>query len=154
MAFIAVLIGAVLIVAAFNGTHQTLAKQLEADIPGYFKWGLAVVAVLALGYVPGLRTPSRWLIGLVVLVVVLTNYQNIIDGIKQFAGTGQQTAQQAGQSEQQLATTMQAQASAAELAMAQEGSTTSNQSNNPFAQVATNALTDPANMAAMVGMLA
>jgi hypothetical protein len=71
MPFALLLIGAVLIVVALNNTHAQLATQLESDVPGFFKWGAAIVALLALGYIPGLRTPSRWLLALVVVAVVV-----------------------------------------------------------------------------------
>lgn len=114
MPFIALLIGAILIIVAFQGTHTQLAAELEKDIPGFFKWLIAIVIVLGLGYIPGFERPSRWLLGLVALVIVLTQYQAIINGFKNFAGTGQQTAQASAQSEQQSA-----QAAAAQLTQAQ-----------------------------------
>lgn len=125
MPFIALIIGGILIVVAFQGTHTRLATELEHDIPGFFKWAIAIIAVLGLGYIPGLREPSRWLLGLVVLVIVLTQYQNIINGFKNFAATGQQTATAAAASEQQSATAAAAQATQAQTAMAQLGSGTS-----------------------------
>jgi len=83
-----VIIGAILIVAAFNGTHPQLAAALERDVPGYFAWGVAIAAVLAFGFVPGLRGPSRWLLALVITVIVLRNWQAIVSGFSQFAATG------------------------------------------------------------------
>jgi hypothetical protein len=71
MPFALLLIGAVLIVVALNNTHAQLATQLESDVPGYFRWGAAIVALLALGYIPGLRSPSRWLLALVVVAIVV-----------------------------------------------------------------------------------
>lgn len=82
------LIGAILIVVAFNNTMGQLAAELEADIPGFFVWAIAIAAILGLGYVPGLRTPSRWLLGLVVLVIILVNYKAILSGFTTFAATG------------------------------------------------------------------
>jgi hypothetical protein len=85
MPFIVIVIGALIAIAAFNETHGDLAKALESDIPGYFKWGIAIAAILGLGYIPGFDKPSRWLMALVALVVVLTNWQQMIDGFTQFA---------------------------------------------------------------------
>ena len=59
MPFAALLIAIILIVVAFNNTAADLAKALEQDIPGYFVWGIAIAAILGLGYIPGMRTPSR-----------------------------------------------------------------------------------------------
>lgn len=81
------IVGALLIIVAFQNTMGELARQLGADIPGYFKWLVAIVAILVLGYVPQLRTASRVLLGLVVLVVVLTNYRQMIAGFKAFASS-------------------------------------------------------------------
>jgi hypothetical protein len=85
MPFIVILIGAIIAIAAFNDSHRTLALQLQQDIPGYFKWAAAIAAILGLGFVPGLKIPSRYLLGLVALVVVLTNYKQIFAGFTQFA---------------------------------------------------------------------
>ena len=73
MPFAILLIGAILVVTAFNNSFGTLASELESDIPPYFKWAAAIAAILGLGYIPGLRTPSRYLLGLVLLVILLTN---------------------------------------------------------------------------------
>jgi hypothetical protein len=87
MPFAALIVGAVLIVVAFNNTHGQLASELESDIPGYFRWAAAIAAILGLGYVPGLRTPSRWLLALVMVVIVLVNYQAILAGFTNFFGS-------------------------------------------------------------------
>ena len=121
MPFIAIIIGAILIVAAFQGTQGTLATALEQDIPGFFKWAIAIAVILGLGYIPGLRTPTRWLLGLVVLVIVLKNYQNIFNGFKNFAGSGTQTAQQSAQSETTAEQAAAQQATQAQTAMAAIG---------------------------------
>jgi hypothetical protein len=83
-----ILIGGVLIVVAFQNTMGQLAKELMADIPGFFVWIVAIAAILGLGYVPGLKTPSRILLGLVAVVIVLTNYKQIVGGFQKFAGSG------------------------------------------------------------------
>lgn len=93
MPFAAIIIGAIIIVAAFNNTHSQLAAELENDIPGYFKWAIAIAAILGLGLIPGLSKPSRWLFALVVVVIVVTNYQAIVAGFKGFAlSSGQPSA--------------------------------------------------------------
>lgn len=81
-------IGVLMIVVAFQNTMGQFARELEADIPGYFVWLVAIVVLLGLGYVPQLRTPSRWLLGLVALIVLLTNYKQIVAGFTTFAGSG------------------------------------------------------------------
>lgn len=86
MPFIVIVIGLIIAVAAFNDAHGTLFGQLKQDIPGYFKWAVAIAAILGLGFVPGFKIPSRWLIALVALVVVLTNAKQMFAGFTQFAG--------------------------------------------------------------------
>jgi hypothetical protein len=88
MPFAALLIGAILIVVAFNNSAPALVTELETDIPGYFKWAAAIAAIVALGYIPGFRTPSRYLLGLVLLVILLANYSQIFAGFKGFASSG------------------------------------------------------------------
>lgn len=87
MPFIVVLVGALIAIAAFNNAHQDLGHALQTDVPAYFKWAIAIAAILGLGYIPGMKVPSRWLIALVALVVVLTNYQTILAGFTQFASS-------------------------------------------------------------------
>jgi hypothetical protein len=155
MPFIALLIGAILIVVAFNGTHGQLATNLEKDVPGFSKWLFAIVAIAAIGYIPGLEKPSRWLLGLVAAVVILAPNgagQKIIQGIQQFTQTGQQTAQQSAQSEQQAAQSAAATAQQEQTAMAAlGGSSGSAGSSNAMTQLAAG-LSNPLN-AAMLGAI-
>lgn len=88
MPFAVLLIGAIIIIVAFNNSASSLATQLEGDIPGYFKWAAAIAAILGIGYVPGLRTPSRYLLGLVLLVILLKNYTQIYSGFQTFLTSG------------------------------------------------------------------
>lgn len=104
MPFALILIAAVLVVVAFNNTQGALGSALASDVPPYLKWAGAIALVGALGYVPGMRTPSRWLMGLVFLVLIVSNYQRISDTLQQLAsaegsassGTPQDTAQSPG----------------------------------------------------------
>jgi hypothetical protein len=81
MPFLLILIGAVLIVAAYRNTYGQLATALETDVPAFATWGLAIVAVGALGWIPGMRQVSRWLLALVLVVIVLRNYQALLNGV-------------------------------------------------------------------------
>lgn len=93
MEFAAILIGAVIIVAAFSGGYTQLATELENDIPGFFKWAVAIALILGLGFVPGLQKPSRWLLVLVAVVILLTQWQTIFAGLNQFtASSGKASA--------------------------------------------------------------
>ena len=92
MPFAILLIGVILIVVAYNNSFGTLASQLEGDIPGYFKWAAAIAAILGIGYIPGLKTPSRYLLGLVLLVILLANYTQILQGFQTFLTSGGATS--------------------------------------------------------------
>ena len=70
-------IGALVLLTAIHNSFGDLATALETDIPGYFHWALAIVAILALGYIPILRTPSRVLLGLVALVLARPTISNL-----------------------------------------------------------------------------
>lgn len=84
MAFLLIAIGLLLIVVAYRSTMGDLVTALETDLPGFFIWGAAIGAILALGYVPALRTPSRALLLLVGIVIFLTQWQNVAAGLQSF----------------------------------------------------------------------
>lgn len=74
MPFLIVLVGLILIVTAIRGTTSDFASDLSQDISsGFVKWLAAIVVIGALGYVPAFKTPSRYLLGLVALVIFLTS---------------------------------------------------------------------------------
>jgi hypothetical protein len=85
MPAVLILIGVVLAVVALRNTAGNLGTALETDLPGFFKWGLAIGAVGGAGYVPGFQTVSRWMLGLILLVLVLTNYQKFFAGFTTLA---------------------------------------------------------------------
>jgi hypothetical protein len=85
------IIGALLLITAFNNSFGALTTALETDIPGYFVWAAAIAAIMAIGYVPGLRTPSRYLLALVLVVILLANYTQIYAGFTSFASSGATT---------------------------------------------------------------
>ena len=88
MPFLLVMIGAVLLVAAIRNTQGDLATALETDVPGFLVWGLALGAVGALGYVPGMKQVSRGLLALVLVVLVLQNYTKLFAGLSLQSITG------------------------------------------------------------------
>jgi hypothetical protein len=91
MAFVILLVGVILVVVAINNTHGQFASTLESDLPGFFKWAIAIAAVLGLGFIPGFQKPSRWLLALVLVVIVLKNYSTMFAGLTSFAGQGATT---------------------------------------------------------------
>jgi hypothetical protein len=71
-----ILIGLILISAAVNNTAGELGTQLQGDLlgtDGFVTWIVAIGALGALGYVPQLRTTSRYMILLLLVVLVLRN---------------------------------------------------------------------------------
>jgi hypothetical protein len=85
MTLIALLIGVVLVVAAFRGTASTLFNALGTDVPAYVIWAAAIVAVGVIGYIPGLKPVSRGLLALVLVVIILNNYQSILNNFQSVA---------------------------------------------------------------------
>lgn len=82
MPLILALIGAALVLVALRNTQSQLATALEQDVPGYLKWVAAIAAIGALGYIKPLEIPSRWLLALVLMVIVLTNFTQIANSFK------------------------------------------------------------------------
>lgn len=69
-------IGIALLVSALRGTEKTLGQQLVKDFTGggsYVDWVAAIIILGLIGYVPNLETPSRALLGLVLLVFIVSN---------------------------------------------------------------------------------
>lgn len=87
MPFILVVIGLIIVVAAYNDAQGSLFGMLKQDIPAYFVWAIAIAAILGLGYIPGMKIPSRYLLALVAVVVVLKNFNAMKAGFTQFAST-------------------------------------------------------------------
>lgn len=87
MAFVLILIGLVLVVSAYQGTQSQLGADLKQDIPPFAVWALAIAAVGGLGFIPGMKVISRYLIALVLVVLVLRNYVNITNGFKTAVAT-------------------------------------------------------------------
>ena len=95
MVLIALLIGAILIVVAFHGTQSNLFSALATDVPAFTTWAAAIVALGAIGFIPGLKPVSRALLALVIVVIVLRNYQSILAGFKSVSiAPGSQVAAQ------------------------------------------------------------
>lgn len=81
MPLIALIIGVVLIAAAIRNTQGTLFSALSEDVPAFMVWGAAIFAVGAIGWIPGISPVSRGLLALVIVVLVMNNYQRIIEGL-------------------------------------------------------------------------
>lgn len=85
MTLVVLAIGIVLLVSAFRGTYGTLFTALGTDVPGFVIWAAAIVALGAIGFIPGLKPISRGLLALVIVVLIFQNYANILAGFQQVA---------------------------------------------------------------------
>lgn len=92
MLLVALLIGVVLIVSAIRNSQAALFADLSTDAPGFVVWAAAIFAVGAVGYIPGLKPISRGLLALVLLVIVLKNYQTIIAGFQSAAAAASKSS--------------------------------------------------------------
>jgi uncharacterized membrane protein YgcG len=82
MLLVALLIGVILIVAAIRNSQGALFTALATDVPGFVVWAAAIVGVGAIGFIPGLKPASRGLLALVIVVLLVNNYQAIIAGFQ------------------------------------------------------------------------
>lgn len=80
MIIVLILIAVVLIVAALRDTQGDLFAALKDDVPAFATWAAAIVALGALGFIPGFKTVSRGLLALVIVVIVINNYEKITAG--------------------------------------------------------------------------
>ena len=69
-----------LIVTGVRGTYRDLFNALGQDLPPFMIWAAAIIGVGAVGFVPGLKPVSRGLLALVIVVLVINNYDKILKG--------------------------------------------------------------------------
>lgn len=81
MILVALIVGVILIVAAIRNSQAALFAALAVDVPGFVLWAAAIVAVGAIGFIPGIKPVSRGLLALVLLVIILNNYKAILAGL-------------------------------------------------------------------------
>jgi hypothetical protein len=79
---IALFLGIILIVAAVRNSQGALFTALEADVPKFVIWAAAIIAVGAIGAIPGLKPVSRWLLALVIVVIIVNNYAKLTKGLQ------------------------------------------------------------------------
>ena len=76
MAYVLLLIGAMLTISGVQGTHGTLFKLVREDFSGpnsFVYWAASVGAIGAVGYVPAFKELSRAFLVLILLVMVISN---------------------------------------------------------------------------------
>lgn len=90
MVLVLILIGAFLIVAAFRDTQGELFQALGEDVPAFGTWAAAIIAIGLIGFIPGFKPVSRGLLALVIVVLVINNYDKILTGFNHsWQGSGQ-----------------------------------------------------------------
>lgn len=75
MAFVLLIVGAVLLISAVKGTSSDLFTLLQGDFTGsnnFIYWAVAILLIGALGYIPKVKPISVAFLGLVVLVLFLS----------------------------------------------------------------------------------
>lgn len=92
MILIALMIGIILVVAAIRNSQASLFSALATDVPQFVVWAAALLALGMIGFIPGLKPVSRGLLALVIVVIVLRNYQGILAGFSSAAKVGSSTA--------------------------------------------------------------
>lgn len=76
MIFGLIMLGLLLIAVALKGTERELGQLIQSDMlgqDGFIVWIFAILALGAVGYIPGLETTSNYLLALLMTVVLLRN---------------------------------------------------------------------------------
>jgi hypothetical protein len=81
MPLLALIVGTVLLISALRNTQGQLASALAQDVPQYLVWAAAIAGCGAIGFIPGLKTASRAFVALILVVIILRNYQAVVAGI-------------------------------------------------------------------------
>lgn len=74
MPFAFILVGILFVVSGAKGNTNQLIKLVKGDLTGtngYIYWAISIFAIGSLGYIPELKTLSRWFLALVLVVLVL-----------------------------------------------------------------------------------
>ena len=88
MGLLFLVVGATLLVSTIRGSQNELFQLLAADVPDVAEQVGAIVLIGMLGYIPGMQTPSRALLALVI-VVILLDEQGAWAAIQQTLATAQ-----------------------------------------------------------------
>lgn len=82
MPLFALIIGVILIVAAVRNSQGALFKAIGQDAPSFLVWAAAILAIGAVGFIPGLKPVSRLLLALIVVVLFVNNYKQAVQGFQ------------------------------------------------------------------------
>lgn len=94
MIFAVFLVGAMLVSSAVRGTTHELGQMVQGDLlgqDGFIAWIAAVAALGAIGFIPGLRDTSRYLVTLIMVVVIVRNgglFSNIETALQSASSAG------------------------------------------------------------------
>jgi len=88
MIIVALFIGVILVIAGVRNSQSALFSALATDVPAFVVWAAAIAGVGAIGFIPGLKTPSRLLLGLVLIVLFVNNYKSIVSGLQSASSAG------------------------------------------------------------------
>lgn len=78
MPFFLLMIAVIFLVAAIKGNQKDLLDLLKDDFSGsnnFILWVLAIIVIVALGSFKAIRPVSDAFLGLVILVIIVANYQ-------------------------------------------------------------------------------
>ncbi len=81
MSLLVLFVGLIIAITTLRNTQGQLASALMTDVPHYISWAAAIVATGAIGFIPGMKGTSRALLALILVVIILRNYQKIITGL-------------------------------------------------------------------------
>jgi hypothetical protein len=99
MPFVFLIVGVVFVIVGVRETSSQLTTLLVNDLRGphnYFYWVIAILAIGGLGYVEDLRTFSRALMSLILIVLILAEskqgaggglFPQLESAIKQISGS-------------------------------------------------------------------
>lgn len=106
MPFILITVGILMIVVAIRNTQTALGQQITADFTGpgnFFYWIAALFIVGCVGYIDALKGPSRAMLALILVSLILKNqgfFQKFAEQLKQGSAapppSGPTPPQQAG----------------------------------------------------------
>jgi hypothetical protein len=94
MIFGLLVLGTLLIASGLKGTEHKLGQQIANDMlgtDGFIGWIAAFGAIGALGYIPKLEQPSRYMLALLLVVIVVRNggvFQNAMQALQTAAANG------------------------------------------------------------------
>lgn len=79
MAWAFLLVGFMVVVSAYKGTQKDLFQLLKADFSGsdnFFYWVTAIVVLVAIGTFQKIRPVTDAFLALVIIVIVIRQYQS------------------------------------------------------------------------------